>query len=208
MFDYISNPEEIYEKSFSLIRAEIDLSRLSKDEEKIAVRLIHACGQPSIADDLIFSSSAVEAGRIAIFNRACILVDAEMVSFGIIRDRLKKRNDVICTLNNDGVREIAKSLNITRSAAAVDSWANKLDGAVVVIGNAPTALFRLLELLQKGAPKPALICGFPVGFVGARESKDALIQFASEWDIPFITLRGRLGGSAIASASINALACE
>ena len=206
MFDYIRNPEEIYKKSFSLVRAEADLSGLSEAEAIVAVRLIHACGQPAIAQKLVFSKSAVEVGRIALANRACVLVDAEMVSFGIVRERLKKNNDIVCTLNNYGVRKVAKKHKITRSAAAVDMWKDKLDGAVVAIGNAPTALYRLLEMLEKGAPTPALICGFAVGFVGATESKEALIQYATEWDIPFMTLRGRLGGSAMASASINALA--
>ena len=206
MFDYIRDPEEIYKKSFSLVRAEADLSGLSEAEAIVAVRLIHACGQPAIAQNLVFSKSAVEVGRIALANRACVLVDAEMVSFGIVRERLKKNNDIVCTLNNDGVRKVAKKLKITRSAAAVEMWIDRLDGAVVVIGNAPTALYRLLEILKKGAPTPALICGFAVGFVGATESKEALIQYATEWDIPFMTLRGRLGGSAMASASINALA--
>ena len=206
MFDYIRDPEEIYKKSFSLVRAEADLSGLSEAEAIVAVRLIHACGQPAIAQNLVFSKSAVEVGRIALANRACVLVDAEMVSFGIVRERLKKNNDIVCTLNNDGVRKVAKKLKITRSAAAVEMWIDRLDGAVVVIGNAPTALYRLLEMLKKGAPTPALICGFAVGFVGATESKEALIQYATEWDIPFMTLRGRLGGSAMASASINALA--
>ena len=208
MFDYIRDPKEIYKKSFSLVRAEADFSGLSKSEETVAVRLIHACGQPSIVQKLIFSKGAVEVGRIAIADGALVIVDAEMVSFGIIREFLKNNNDIICTLNNDGVREDAKDRGITRSAAAVDLWIEKLDGAVVVIGNAPTALFRLLELLKNGAPAPALICGFAVGFVGATESKEALIKYATEWDIPFITLRGRLGGSAIASASINALASD
>ena len=208
MFDYIRNPEEIYKKSFSLVRAEADLSGLSEAEATVAVRLIHACGQPAIAQNLVFSKTAVEAGRIALANSACVLVDAEMVSFGIVRERLKKNNDIVCTLNNDGVRKAAKKFKITRSAAAVDMWIDRLDGAVIAIGNAPTAMYRLLEMLEKGAPTPALICGFTVGFVGAAESKEALIQCATEWGIPFVTLRGRLGGSAMASASINALASD
>ena len=208
MFDYIRDPEEIYKKSFSLVRAEADLSGLSEAEATVAVRLIHACGQPAIAQNLVFSKTAVEAGRIALANSACVLVDAEMVSFGIVRERLKKNNDIVCTLNNNGVRKAAKKFKITRSAAAVDMWIDRLDGAVVAIGNAPTAMYRLLEMIKKGAPSPALICGFTVGFVGAAESKEALIQYATEWGIPFITLRGRLGGSAIASASINALASD
>jgi len=208
MFDYIRDPEEIYKKSFSLVRAEADFSGLSEAETTVAVRLIHACGQPAIAQNLVFSKTAVEVGRIALANSACVLVDAEMVSFGIVRERLKKNNDIVCTLNNNGVRKAAKKFKITRSAAAVDMWIDRLDGAVVAIGNAPTAMYRLLEMIKKGAPSPALICGFTVGFVGAAESKEALIQYATEWGIPFITLRGRLGGSAIASASINALASD
>ena len=208
MFDYIRDPEEIYKKSFSLVRAEANFSGLSEAETTVAVRLIHACGQPAIAQNLVFSKTAVEVGRIALANSACVLVDAEMVSFGIVRERLKKNNDIVCTLNNNGVRKAAKKFKITRSAAAVDMWIDRLDGAVVAIGNAPTAMYRLLEMIKKGAPSPALICGFTVGFVGAAESKEALIQYATEWGIPFITLRGRLGGSAIASASINALASD
>ena len=206
MFDYIRNPEEIYKKSFSLVRAEADLTGLSKTEELVAIRLIHACGQPAIAQNLIFSETAVDVGCSSIAKGACIIVDAEMVSFGIIREHLNSNSEVVCTLNNDGVREAAKIMETTRSAAAVDMWLDKLDSSVVVIGNAPTALFRLLEKLEHGAPAPSLICGFPVGFVGAAESKEALIQCATEWNIPFITLRGRLGGSALASAAINALA--
>mgnify|MGYP001164830893 CR=1 FL=1 len=208
MFDYIRSPEEIYRKSFSLVRAETDFSGLSKSEEVVAVRLIHACGQTSIIKDLLFSKSAVDIGHQAIMNGACVIVDAEMVSIGIIRESLKKDNEIVCTLNNDGVRQAAKDMGTTRSAAAVDMWLNKLGGSVVVIGNAPTALFRLLEKLEDGAPVPALICGFAVGFVGAAESKEALIKYAKKRDIPFITLRGRLGGSAIASAAVNALASE
>jgi precorrin-8X/cobalt-precorrin-8 methylmutase len=206
MFDYIRDPAEIYEKSFATVRAEADLSDLSEAEATVAVRLIHACGQPAIAQDLVFSSGAVSAGRAALAGGASVLVDAEMVGLGIIRDRLGTKNDIICTLNEGGVREAAKNLGTTRSAAAVDLWTDKLDGAVVAIGNAPTALFRLLELLETGAKRPALICGFAVGFVGAAESKDALIRCAPDWDIPFITIKGRLGGSAMASACINALA--
>jgi precorrin-8X/cobalt-precorrin-8 methylmutase len=206
MFDYIRNPEEIYKKSFSLVRAETDFSGLSKTEEVVAVRLIHACGQPTIIKDLIFSKSAVDIGHSAIENGASVIVDAEMVAFGIIRESLIKDNEIVCTLNNVGVREAAKDMRTTRSAAAVDMWMDKLEGSIVVIGNAPTALFRLLEKLEAGAPVPALICGFAVGFVGAAESKEALIKYATKWKIPFITLRGRLGGSAIASATVNALA--
>lgn len=208
MFDYIRDPSEIYEKSFATVRAEADLSGLEAADAAVAVRLIHACGQPDIAQDLVFGPDAVSVGRAALAGGATVLVDAEMVAFGIIRDRLGAKNEIVCTLNNDGVREAAATGKTTRSAAAVDLWGDRLDGAVVAIGNAPTALFRLLELLEKGAPRPALICGFAVGFVGAAESKDALIRCASDWDIPFITLKGRLGGSALAAACVNALGGE
>ncbi len=205
MFDYIRDPAEIYEKSFAMVRAEADLAGLEDGDAAVAVRLIHACGQPAIAQDLVFGAGAVSVGRAALAGGATVLVDAEMVALGIIRDRLAAKNDIVCTLNEDGIREAAESQNTTRSAAAVDLWGDRLDGAVVAIGNAPTALFRLLELLETGASRPALICGFAVGFVGAVESKDALIRCASKWNIPFITLKGRLGGSALAAACINAL---
>jgi precorrin-8X/cobalt-precorrin-8 methylmutase len=206
MFDYIRDPAEIYKKSFSLVRAESDLSGFDAAEATIAVRLIHACGLPAITADLVFGDGAVAAGRAALAAGAPVLVDSEMVAHGIIRDRLPAGNDVVCTLNDDGVRGAAVNGNTTRSAAAVDLWRDRLDGAVVAIGNAPTALFRLLELLADGAPRPALICGFPVGFVGAAESKEALIEGAS--GVPCIALQGRLGGSALAAACVNALAGE
>ena len=208
MFDYIRDPAEIYQKSFAAVRAEANFAGLAATEADVAVRLIHACGMPEIVQDLVFSPGAVLAGSKALAGGATVLVDAEMVAFGIIRDRLGAKNDVVCTLNDDGVREAAATDKTTRSAAAVDLWVNRLEGAVIAIGNAPTALFRLLEMLETGAPRPALICGFAVGFVGAAESKDALIRCASDWDIPFITLKGRLGGSALAAACINALAGE
>ncbi|NQV84154.1 MAG: precorrin-8X methylmutase [Rhodospirillales bacterium] len=206
MFDYIRDPAEIYEKSFATVRAETDLSGLEAAEANVAVRLIHACGLPAIATDLVFGPGAVAAGRNALAGGATVLVDVEMVAHGIICGRLPAKNDVVCTLNDDGIRSAAENGNTTRSAAAVDLWQDRLDGAVVAIGNAPTALFRLLELLGSGAPRPAVICGFPVGFVGAAESKDALVECATEWDIAFITLKGRMGGSALAAASVNALA--
>jgi precorrin-8X/cobalt-precorrin-8 methylmutase len=208
MFDYIRVPAEIYEKSFATVRAETDLAGLDGAEADVAVRLIHACGQPDIAKDLVFAPGAVSVGRAALADGASVLVDAEMVAHGIIGDRLSAKNEIVCTLNDDGVRAAAATGKTTRSAAAVDLWLDRLDGAVIAIGNAPTALFRLLELLQSGAPRPAVICGFAVGFVGAAESKAALIECASEWNIPFITLKGRLGGSALAAACINALAGE
>ncbi|NQU61599.1 MAG: precorrin-8X methylmutase [Rhodospirillales bacterium] len=203
MIDYIRDPLEIYKRSFELVRAEADLSGLLADEAVVAVRLVHACGMPDITGDLVFSKGAVRAGRKALQGGAVIFADAEMVSHGIIQDNLPAANEIRCMLNEDGVRVMAPVKGITRSAAAVDLWGDDLAGAVVAIGNAPTALFRLLELIDEGAQRPAVICGFPVGFVGAAESKEALIENAQ--DIPFITLRGRRGGSALAAACVNAL---
>lgn len=202
--DYIRDPAAIYAASWAAIRDESDLSELPADIEPLAVRLIHACGMPDIVADLAFSDGAVAAGQAALTASAPVLVDAEMVGRGVIRRLLPGDNEILCTLHADGVKEAAAQIGTTRSAAAVDLWAAHLDGAVVAIGNAPTALFRLLELLDEGAAKPALILGFPVGFVGAAESKEALIELAGE--IPFVTLRGRRGGSALAAAAVNALA--
>ena len=205
MFHYIRDPAEIYEKSFAAVRAEADLSGFAPGEEEIAVRLIHACGMPDIAPDLVFGGDGAGAGRQALSGGASVLADAEMVARGIIRDRLPAANEVICTLHDEGVSKAAAVGRTTRSAAAVDLWRDDLAGAVVAIGNAPTALYRLLELLGAGAKPPALVCAFPVGFVGAAESKDALIEHAPAFGLPFITLRGRRGGSALAAACINAL---
>ena len=204
MFDYIRDPAEIARKSFEAVRAETDLSGFSPDEEALAVRLVHACGMVDMAADLVFGGEALTAGRRALHAGAVVLADVEMVRHGIIRARLPAANPVLCTLHDEGVRERALDQGTTRSAAAVDLWGDALGGAVVAIGNAPTALFRLLELMAEGAGPPALICGFPVGFIGAAESKDALIENAR--DVPFITLRGRRGGSAMAAAAVNALA--
>lgn len=203
MFDYIRDPLEIYRRSFEAVRAEADLSGLLADEAAVAVRLVHACGMPDITRDLVFSRGAVKAGRKALRDGAVIFTDAEMVRHGIIQDNLPAANDVRCALNDDGVDTMAPVKGMTRSAAAVDLWGDDLSGAVVAIGNAPTALFRLLELLAEGAPRPAVVFGFPVGFIGAAESKEALIETAQ--DIPFVTLRGRRGGSALAAACVNAL---
>ncbi len=205
MFDYIHDPAEIYEKSFTAVRAEADLSGFAPEQAEIAVRLIHACGMPEIAPDLVFGGDGAGAGRGALSDGAVVLADAEMVARGIIRDRLPAANEVICRLNDEGVSKAAAVGRITRSAAAVDLWRDDLAGSVVAIGNAPTALYRLLELLGDGAKPPALVCAFPVGFVGAAESKDALIEHAPALGLPFITLRGRRGGSALAAACINAL---
>ncbi len=202
--DYIRDPAEIYRQSFSTIRREVDLSRFSNGLDDLAVRLIHACGMVDLVDDIAFSDGAFDAGVAALAGGAPVLVDVEMVRHGIIRRLLPADNDVICLLNDDRVRPKAEEIGNTRSAAQVDLWDEHLSGAVVAIGNAPTALFRLLERIDAGAPKPALILGMPVGFVGAAESKDALI--ADSRGIPYIAVRGRRGGSAMASAAVNALA--
>lgn len=202
MIDYIRNGDDIYRKSFAIIRAEADLDRLPADLAHVTVRLIHACGMTDLANDIEASSDAVQAGRQALANGAKIFCDAQMVANGVTRQRLPANNAVICTLNDPTVPDLARRINNTRSAAALDLW--NIEGAVIAIGNAPTALFRLLELLDEGAPKPALILGFPVGFVGAAESKAELA--ANSRGVPFITLHGRRGGSAIAAAAVNALA--
>lgn len=208
MHDYLRDPAEIYRQSFAAIRGEAALGGLPPDVAQVATRLIHACGMTDIVNDLSYSDGVAGAGRAALADGAPVLVDAEMVAHGVIRTRLPATNDVICTLNADGVREAAKTHETTRSAAAIDLWRPHLDGAVVAIGNAPTALFRLLELLAEGAPKPAAVLGFPVGFVGAAESKDALASDAHGLGVPYLTLRGRRGGSALAAAAVNALASE
>ncbi|MHB0953591.1 MAG: precorrin-8X methylmutase [Allorhizobium sp.] len=202
--DYIRDPAEIYRQSFETIRREADLARFSGGMEALAIRLIHACGMTDLVDDVTFSPGAYEAGASALRSGAPVLCDAEMVRHGVIRRLLPVENDVICMLNDDRVRPRAIEIGNTRSAAQVDLWNDRLTGAVVAIGNAPTALFRLLERLDAGAPKPAIILGFPVGFVGAAESKQALI--ADPRGVPYIAVRGRRGGSAMASAAVNALA--
>lgn len=206
MLDYIRDGQEIYRRSFATIRAEADLSAIPPDMEKLAVRVIHACGMVDIVSDLAFSPGAGAAGRAALQAGAPILCDARMVAEGITLPRLPQNNRVICTLHDDGVPGLAKSLGNTRSAAALEHWREHLEGSVVVIGNAPTALFYLLEMLDAGAPKPALIIGMPVGFIGAAESKDALA--ADSRGVPYIVVRGRRGGSAMAVAAVNALATE
>ena len=202
MIDYIRDGQEIYRNSFAIIRAEAKLDRIPADLEKLAVRLIHACGMVEAIDGLQFSEGAGKAGRDALAAGAPILCDARMVSEGVTRARLP----VICTLRDDSVPELARELGNTRSAAALELWRPHLEGSVVVIGNAPTALFYLLEMLDAGAPKPALILGFPVGFVGAAESKAMLA--ADSRGVPFVIMQGRLGGSAMAAAAVNALATE
>jgi len=206
MLDYIRDGQEIYRQSFAAIRAEADLSRIPADLEKLAVRVIHACGMVDVIDDLVFSEHAGTAGRTALAQGAPILCDAGMVAQGITRARLPANNDVICTLTHERVPALARELGNTRSAAALELWRPHLGGSVVVIGNAPTALFHLLDMLDAGAPKPALILGFPVGFVGAAESKAMLAE--NSRDVPYVIVHGRRGGSAMAAAAVNALATE
>jgi precorrin-8X/cobalt-precorrin-8 methylmutase len=201
---YLRDGTAIYERSFAIIRAEADLSRFSTDEADIAVRMIHACGQVEAAQHIVFGGDVVISTRKALAAGAPIFCDAEMVAHGVTRARLPAHNDVICTLNDPRTPGIAKNGGTTRSAAALDLWLDRLAGAVVAIGNAPTALFRLLEMLDGGAPKPAAILGIPVGFVGAAESKAALA--AEPRGVPFIVVRGRIGGSAMCAAAVNALA--
>lgn len=204
--EYIKNGEEIYRKSFAIIRAETNWENLPDDLAHVAVRLIHSCGMTDITEDLEASPDAVKIGRNALAGGAAILCDSQMVANGITKARLPKNNPIICTLNYPEVTELARQINNTRSAAALELWQPHLAGAVVAIGNAPTALFHLLELLDQNVDKPALILGFPVGFVGAAESKIELAT--NSRGVPFITLHGRRGGSAIAAAAVNALAKE
>ena len=206
MPDYIRDGQEIYRQSFATIRAEADLSRIPADLEKLAVRVIHACGMVDIVGDLRFSDGAGRAGRHALANGAPILCDARMVAEGITRARLPANNEVICTLADPSVPALARELGNTRSAVALELWRPHLAGSVVVIGNAPTSLFHLLDMLDGGAPRPALILGFPVGFIGAAESKATLA--ADSRGVPFVAVQGRRGGSAMAAAAVNALASE
>ncbi len=203
-FDYLRDPEEITRRSFAAVRAEADLSGLPADLAEVAVRLVHACGMPEIVVDLAWGGAAVEAGRAALAAGAPVLADCRMVAEGVIRDRLPADNAVLCRLGDPQVPARARSRGTTRSAAAVELWRPDLEGALVAIGNAPTALFRLLEILREGAPRPAVILGFTVGFVGEAESKEALIE--TPHGDPYLTLRGRRGGSALAAAAVNALA--
>jgi precorrin-8X/cobalt-precorrin-8 methylmutase len=202
VIDYVRDGDEIYRRSFAIIRAEADLARFDGSEERVAVRIVHACGMPDVARDLIFAPGAAAAGIAALNAGAPIFCDAQMVAYGVTRARLPAANDVICALSDPETAALAAKLGTTRSAAAVDLWGARLAGAVVAIGNAPTTLFRLLELLEAGGPRPACIIGMPVGFVGAAESKDALV--AGGW--PSLVVRGRRGGSAMAAAAVNALA--
>ncbi|HAJ19167.1 MAG TPA: precorrin-8X methylmutase [Rhodospirillaceae bacterium] len=200
-YRYIKDPAEIYRESARLTREASDLSAVPDDLQDVAIRLIHTCGRPDIVSGLRASAGAVDMGRQALAAGKPVLCDVEMVSKGIIRSRLPMHNEVMCTLGLGAVAPLAQRLGTTRSAAAVDLWQPWLAGAVVAIGNAPTALFHLLERIHDGFPKPALILGFPVGFVGAAESKQALIESG----LPYIALTGREGGSALAAAAVNAL---
>jgi precorrin-8X/cobalt-precorrin-8 methylmutase len=202
--DYLRDGHAIYERSFAIIRAEADLSRFSPEESDVAVRMIHACGMIELAARIVFGGGVVATARAALASGAPVLCDSEMVAHGVTRARLPAANKVVCTLRDPRTPALAEQLGTTRSAAALELWRDRLDGAVVAIGNAPTALFRLLEMLDDGAPRPAAILGVPVGFVGAAESKDALA--ANPRGMPFLIVRGRAGGSAMTAAAVNALA--
>lgn len=209
-YEYVTEGAEIYRRSFATIRAEAELAALPAAAERLAVRMIHACGQVDLAADLVVHPDVVAAGRRALESGAPVLCDARMVAHGVTAGRLPARNAVHCLLDDPRVPDLARRWRTTRTAAAVSLWAPLLEGAVVAIGNAPTALFHLLELILDGGPRPAAIVGCPVGFIGAAESKEALARLADDHgiDVPFVTVRGRRGGSAIASAAVNALAQE
>jgi precorrin-8X/cobalt-precorrin-8 methylmutase len=209
-YEYVADGPAIYTKSFATIRAESDLSAVPPDAEKIAVRMIHGSGQTDLVRDLVLHPNLARAGRQALAQGAPILTDARMVAMGITAGRLPARNQVHCFLSDERVPDLARAWETTRTAAAVSLWEPLLEGAVVAIGNAPTALFHLLEMLCDGAPRPAAIVGCPVGFIGAAESKQALIELAGSHaiDVPYVTVRGRRGGSAMASSAVNALATE
>jgi precorrin-8X/cobalt-precorrin-8 methylmutase len=202
---YIRDGAEIYRRSFAIIRAESDLARFSPAEERVAVRIIHACGMVEVAKDIVVSPGFADNARWALIAGAPILCDSKMVANGITRARLPAANEVVCTLDDAAVPALASKIGNTRSAAAMELWRDQLGGSLVVIGNAPTALFRLLEMLDEGAPRPAAVIGLPVGFVGAKESKEAL---AADGRVPFVIVKGRKGGSAMAAAAVNALASE
>lgn len=203
-YDYIKDGTAIYERSFAIIRAEADLSRFSEAEADVAIRMIHACGQVEAASQFVFSPGFVEAAREALQAGAPIFCDAEMVAHGVTRARLPAGNEVVCTLRDPKTASLAARIGNTRSAAALELWGERLGGSLVAIGNAPTALFHLLDMLRAGAPKPAAIIGMPVGFVGAAESKDALAEDSQ--GVPFAIVRGRMGGSAMTAAAVNAIA--
>ena len=201
--DYVRDGAEIYRRSFALIRSEAELGRFKGVEERVAVRIIHACGMVDVASDIFFSPGAASAAAAALQAGAPILCDSRMLADGITRARLPDNNEVICTLNDPATPALAAKLGTTRSAGAMELWRDRLAGSIVVIGNAPTALYRLFEMLDEGVSPPVAIVGMPVGFIGAAESKEALI---AEGRVPCIVVRGRRGGSAMAAATINALA--
>ena len=203
-FDYVRDGGEIYRRSFATIRAEADLARFPADVARVVVRMIHACGMTDLPADVGYSDGVVGAARAALLDGAPVLCDAHMVAAGITRRRLPAGNEVVCTLSDPAVPSLAARLGTTRSAAALDQWGPRLDGAVVAIGNAPTALFRLLELVGAGAGRPAAVLGIPVGFVGAAESKAALAESGLE----YLVVHGRRGGSAMTVAAVNAVASE
>lgn len=209
-YEYVTEGAKIYRRSFATIRAEADLATVPADAERLAVRMVHASGQVDLVGDLVVHPEVVPAGRRALESGAPVLCDARMVAHGVTAGRLPARNEVHCLLDDPRVPGLARRWGTTRTAAAVSLWAPLLEGAVVAIGNAPTALFHLLELILDGGPRPAAIVGCPVGFIGAAESKEALARLADDHgiDVPFVTVRGRRGGSAIASAAVNALAQE
>ncbi|MBU3868850.1 precorrin-8X methylmutase [Streptomyces sp. 4503] len=209
MFDYEKDGAAIYRASFATIRAEADLGGLPADVSQVAVRMIHACGMVDLVEDLAYSPEVVSRARAALRSGAPVLCDARMVASGVTRKRLPADNEVICTLADPAVPELARRMGTTRSAAALELWRDRLDGAVVAVGNAPTALFRLLEMIEEGgagAPRPAAVIGVPVGFIGAAESKEALAGHPAALD--HLVVHGRRGGSAIAAAAINAIASE
>ncbi|MFI6419465.1 precorrin-8X methylmutase [Streptomyces sp. NPDC050842] len=206
MFDYEKDGAEIYRRSFATIRAEAELAGLPADVAQVAVRMIHACGMTDLVQDIAYSPQVAANAREALRAGAPILCDAQMVASGVTRKRLPADNEVICTLSDPAVPGLAADLGTTRSAAALELWRDRLEGSVVAIGNAPTALFHLLEMIAKGAGRPAAVLGIPVGFIGAAESKDALA--ANTLDLDYLVVRGRRGGSAMTAAAINALAHE
>ena len=205
-YPYLSRPDGIYRDSFATIRAETDLSRFTPEESVVAVRMVHAAGDTGLVDDVAFHPRLVESARTALRAGAPILTDAQMIASGITRRRLPADNEVRCLLHDARATELARAWGTTRSAAAVSLWGDALEGAVVAIGNAPTALFHLLELVADGGPRPAAVIGIPVGFIGSAESKEALA--ANPYDLPWLVVHGRRGGSALCVAAVNALATE
>jgi precorrin-8X/cobalt-precorrin-8 methylmutase len=205
-YDYVREPAEIYRRSFASIRSEANLEKLPEEMRPVAVRMIHACGDVGLIGDLDFHPQLVASARTALADGAVIFADTQMLAAGVTRRRLPADNEVLCLLDDPRASELAARWGTTRSAAAVSLWADRLAGAVVAIGNAPTALFHLLELIADGAPHPAAIIGIPVGFVGSAESKIALAE--NPWAIPWLVVHGRRGGSALCAAAINALAHE